>query len=126
MATENCLESITLVAAADLSGSQFRVATVNASGLAARAVATDVAMGIIQNKPAAGQAATVGYRGVSKAVYGGNVTAGARVTSDANGLVITAGVGDSALGLALVSGVANDIGSVLIGAAGVGPAAALS
>lgn len=126
MATENSVSSITLLAAADLSASQYRVAQVNASGQAALCGATGVAVGILQNKPASGRAATVAFHGVSKAIAGATVAAGARVTSDANSAVITATTGDSSLGVALTGGAAGDVISVLIGAPGMAANAALT
>jgi hypothetical protein len=45
--------------------------------------------GILQNTPASGQAADVGLLGVSKAVAGAAISAGALLQSDANGRVIT-------------------------------------
>lgn len=126
MATENRVFSITLLAAADLSNSQFRAVQVNSSGQVALAGATGIAAGILQNKPASGRAATFGYQGVSKLVLGGTVAAGARVTSDANSAGIAATTGDSVLGVALTGGVSGDVISVLIGAAGVCPLAAIT
>ncbi len=56
--------------------------------------------------------------GVEEVSYGGNVTRGDLVTSDANGAVVTAAPVAAAnariAGIAMVSGVAGDIGSVLI------------
>lgn len=127
MATDNRLISISVPASADLSASQFRFLQVNSSGQAALAGATGIAVGVLQNKPpAAGRPATMGYTGVSKVIAGGTVAAGARVTSDANSAAITATTGDSVAGLALTGGVSGDLISVLIGAAGVCPLAAIT
>ena len=56
--------------------------------------------------------------GVEEVSYGGNVTRGDLVTSDANGAVVTAapvaGTNARIAGIAMVSGVLGDIGSVLI------------
>ena len=75
MALEDRVVSLTLVAASDLSAAQFKVAAVDSNGKAALCNATGVAVGIIQNKPGSGQAATIAYHGRSKAVYGGTVAA---------------------------------------------------
>ncbi len=116
MSYEMCVEAISLPAAADLSAAQFKIITVNSSGQAALANATALTVGVLQNKPtAAGQPATVAYAGVSKVLAGGNITAGARVTADANGAGITATTaGDAVLGVALASAVAGDVVAVLI------------
>ena len=52
--------------------------------------AGDYAYGILQNKPAAGQAADVGIMGVTKAVCGGTIAAGDYLTPNASGQLITA------------------------------------
>ena len=58
---------ITLEAAADLSAKQFYAVKVDANGKAAVCAAvTDVPVGILQNKPTSGQAATIVSVGVSK------------------------------------------------------------
>lgn len=117
MAFDNSVQSITLPAAADFSAQQYRCITVNASGLAAVANATALVVGILQNDPgAAGHPATIAYAGASKAVAGAAIAAGARVTSDANGAVITAATaGDAVIGVALAAAAAaGDIIPVLI------------
>ena len=116
MAYDNQNQCVTLPAAADLSAQQFKAVTVNSSGQAAVANATALVTGILQNKPtAAGQAATVCYAGVSKVVAGGSITAGARVTADANGNAIAATTaGDAVFGVALTGAASGDVFPVLI------------
>lgn len=116
MAYENATVTITVPAAADLSTHQYKLVTVNSSGQVALGTATTLIVGALQNKPtAAGQAATVCWAGVSKVVAAGVITAGARVTSDANGLAIAATTaGDAVIGVALATAAANDIIPVLI------------
>lgn len=116
MAYENTPEMITVPAAADLSTHQYKLMTLNSSGQAALGNATNLIVGVLQNKPtAAGQAATLCWAGVSKVVAAGVITAGARVTSDANGLAIAATTaGDAVIGVALATSAANDIIPILI------------
>lgn len=76
-------------AATDLSGSQFRIVKGVAGGVALSG-AGERSFGILQNKPAAGQAGTVRVGGVSKVVAGGAVAQGAAITSDPTGRAITA------------------------------------
>lgn len=116
MAYDNKVQSISLPAAADLSAAQFKLVTVNASGQAALANTTALVVGVLQNKPtAAGQAATVAFAGVSKVLAAGNITAGARVTADANGNAIAATTaGDAVLGVALAGAASGDLFPVLI------------
>jgi hypothetical protein len=116
MAFDNFVQSVSLPAAADLSAAQFKLLTVNSSGNAALAGATSLVVGVLQNKPdAAGKAATVAYAGVSKVVAGGSITAGARVTADANGAAVAAAsAGDAVLGVALATASSGDLIPVLI------------
>jgi hypothetical protein len=107
--------TLSLVAAADLSAKQFCGVTVNSSGQAAVADTDDQIVGILQNKPGSGQAATVAYGGVSKAICGGSITAGARVTTNASGQIVAASTaGDSVVGIALQTGASGDVIAVLI------------
>ena len=107
--------SVSLVAAGDLSAKQFCAVSVNSAGRAAIADADDQVIGILQNNPAAGQAANVAYGGVSKAKLAGTVAAGARVTSNASGeIVAAASAGDSVIGVALTGGASGEIVSILV------------
>jgi len=74
-------------------------------------VSTDVASLINER-------ADVIIEGIADVIYGGAVTRGDLLTTDANGKAVTAapaaGVNNSVIGRALVSGVLNDIGQVII------------
>lgn len=52
--------------------------------------------------------------GIAEVVYGGTVTRGDPLTSDANGAAVKAATGNRIIGFAEVSGVAGDRGSVFI------------
>jgi hypothetical protein len=133
MATEGILTSIPgLVASGDLSASQFFFVTLNGSAQVAVAGANVSVIGILQDKPtAAGQGCNVGYLGKSKLKLGGTVTVNDKVASDASGkgvkataASVSAGTpeplaGSYAAAIALESGVANDVISVLIVHAGI-------
>lgn len=137
MATEQKVQTITLVAAADLSAKQYCHIKVDSNGKAAVAAAGEFAIGILQNNPGAGQAATVAYSGVSKVLAGGTVAAGATVKSDSNGKAADAMeantntsdaggvtdplVGSHVSGIALESAVAGDIFPVLLTLTGAVP-----
>jgi hypothetical protein len=74
--------------------------------------------GILQNKPAAGQAANVGISGVTKAMVGSAAsTRGHPQMVDATGAVTdwTAGSGYSQIGYAIESGVSTQIITMFIG-----------
>lgn len=87
--------------------------------IVAAAAATDSVLGVLGEIDAeSGDHVDVVLAGVAEVVYGGNVTRGALLTSDANGKAVAAapasGVNNRILGVALESGVSGDIGSVLI------------
>lgn len=112
--------TLSLTAAADLSAKQYFAVKVDSNGKAALAGAGEFTAGILQNKPASGQAADVAWGGISKAIAGGNITAGATVAADANGKLVDAAEavtsvsGDAQNNVALVA--SNVIGIALAGA----------
>lgn len=61
-----------------------------------------------------GEGCDVMRSNISPVVYGGNITRGQPLTSDADGKAIVASGGQRIIGFAEESGVLNDIGSVLI------------
>lgn len=141
MAYETAGTDITLIAAADQSTSQYRAIKVDTAEKGAVAGAGEFAIGVLQNKPAAGEAATVRVAGVTKMVAGAAVAAGARVAPDAAGKAKTAvaatvntsdaGAASDAvtashvLGIALEAAAADgDIISVLITHSGAAPTTA--
>jgi hypothetical protein len=116
MAYEQTLHTISALASADLSASQFCFVAVNSSGQLALPSAGGDAEGILQDKPnAAGLAGEVGILGVSKLVVGtGGVTAGDLLATDVNGKAVTATTGNKILGRALATGAAGVIIPALI------------
>lgn len=78
--------------------------------------ATDKFLGILQHTAAAAAVeVSIMLDGISPVVYGGAVTRGDPLTSDASGRAITATTdGQSIIGHAAISGVLNDIGFVKI------------
>jgi hypothetical protein len=79
--------TISLTAAADLSSSQYRFVTVDGDGKAALTADDGNPIGILQNDPTAGQAATVCISGVSKLYIGvtGALDSGSQLSSMAAG-----------------------------------------
>ncbi|MGB9886747.1 MAG: hypothetical protein ACPLRW_07115 [Moorellales bacterium] len=114
MAYEIPVEMMTRIAGADLSNSQYLAVKVNASGQVVLAGAGENAIGILQNKPANGQAAQIMVLGESKAVYGASVTAGQNLAADASGKLVPASGEAAVLAVALESGGANEIHTVLL------------
>lgn len=90
-------------------------------GVLQASAATDALIGVakpLDEAYASGDRLEVVRAGIAEVEYGGTVTRGDNLTSDANGKAITAAYGEQIIGRAEVSGVSGDIGSVMIGSAG--------
>lgn len=91
--------------------------TADNSVVQASAVA-DFAIGVADLAAAAAEHVTVVMGGIAIVEYGGSVTRGALLTADANGKAVTAapaaGTNNRIIGIAMVSGVSGDLGSVLL------------
>ena len=87
MANESNLVTIGwLLAGADLSSHQYGLVMLSGATWVKCSAITDQALGILQNKPTSGLAATVAVGGVSKCKLGASVTAGtSKIGPDANG-----------------------------------------
>lgn len=121
MAYEQPAIVITLEASADLSLKQYTfVKVTGGQTVGAVAAGSDIAIGVLQNKPAAaGRAATINTNGVSKCIAGAAITAGASVSFNASGQVIAATTGLRIVGIALqAAGAANDTIAVNLNFAG--------
>ncbi|MGE3467655.1 MAG: capsid cement protein [Pyrinomonadaceae bacterium] len=66
--------------------------------------AGESSIGVIQDEPAANEAANVMSLGISKVLAGGTITQGSKVKSDANGKAVAAAAGEESLGWALEGG----------------------
>jgi hypothetical protein len=83
------------------------------------AAPTDLLIGVSAELDAAsGGRVDVHLAGIAEVEYGGNVTRGQELTSDANGKAVAAapaeGVNNAVIGRAMLSGVEGDVGSVLL------------
>lgn len=81
------------------------------------AAGTDKIIGVLQNKPAVGQAALVRFLGTTKVIAGGTIAVGANVTSDGNGAAIATTTNkDRILGtyLGTASAASGDVIEVLL------------
>ena len=78
---QNGVETVTVVAGADLSGLQYKI--INLSGTLA--VSNVLSGGVLLNKPESGEHATLAYSGRMKAYAGGTVTKGAPLIMTASG-----------------------------------------
>ena len=123
MATENGILLESYEAAEDLSSDQFRI-VVLASGKVRRPDgATEVGLGVLQNAPAAGEAASVMLIGKSKIVFGETVAEKEWIkleyvgAADAGKGMDADTPGDLAIGICLVGGNQDDVGEILLSGA---------
>jgi hypothetical protein len=117
--------SFTLVAGEDLTASQFCAVDVEVStGQAVLPTEGGRAIGVVQNNPDDGEPATIVVTGVTKVLVGATgVVAGNNVTVDDDGTFIQASGTDLAIGVALKTNAAGELGTVLLlngGAPGTG------
>lgn len=122
MAIEQPVFNIGFVeAAADYSTTgQYLIVDVSADGVVTKAgTSGQAALGILQNKPKAGEASDVAVVGVSKLVAGtGNLAAGALFMAHTDGTGVTAtGTGKYALGMVLIGADAGELATVVLGTA---------
>tara|TARA_Y100000593_G_C4215404_1_gene288968 strand:- start:184 stop:558 length:375 start_codon:yes stop_codon:yes gene_type:complete len=94
---------ITLEAAADLSGKQYYFVAVDTNGKAALTGDDGNPIGVLQNKPTAGQAATICIDGVTKVYVGteSGLGAGYNVGCDSNSAAKVSDTGSFRLGVTL-------------------------
>lgn len=83
---------------------------------AVAAAAADLSIGVADSlgADAAGDPVDVIMGGIAEVILGGAVTRGQALTADASGKAVVAAAGNRTIGVAMQSGVADDIGSVLI------------
>lgn len=113
----------TLTSESDLSSSQYTFVMIGTADLSCKSPAdgNSEPLGVVTNKPAAAQAASVIHAGVTQVKCGGSITRGdlLKLTADTTGRVqaATPGSGDSftIVGRALQSGAANEIITALVG-----------
>ena len=99
-----------LVSASTFTGKQYFAAALDTAGKAALpSVAGQACFGIMQSAPIIGAVGPVRTKGNSKAVLGGTVTMGDRLTTDAAGKLITGHGADRVVAIARESGIALDI-----------------
>lgn len=113
----NTFARITLRAGEDLSTKQYHLVKVGNDGKVYLCGNNEVAVGVVENKPLQNEACAVNILGTTKAIAGGNITAGSKVISNSAGKVvalpITAGV-YNVFGIALDNGTEDAEIEVLI------------
>lgn len=93
------------VSTADQSANQFKFQKIDSNGQIVLAGTGDDAIGILQDKPKAGQPGSVcGVSDVSQIQCGGSFSAGASISSDSNGKAVAAVTGSAILGKAMTAG----------------------
>ncbi|MHA1859159.1 MAG: capsid cement protein [Candidatus Thorarchaeota archaeon] len=118
MATENNVIAIPLPVAADYSTTgQYLFMGINSSSQAVLIASQGAdAIGVLQDNPnTAGHVGRVAIHGMCKAKAGATITAGAKITSGADGRVETAASGDRELGWAVTGGADGEIITILLG-----------
>jgi len=103
----------TLKADADYRLKQFRFVKGTATGVAL-AGAGEAAVGVLKNLPNIGEQASVETYGVTQIIYGDTVTRGQNVMCDANAAAVPHTGTNNCNGMALESGVAGDLGTILL------------
>lgn len=117
MATELQVFDMSLDAAGDFytTSKQYYVMKVDSNGRAALAGAANAAsIGILQNKPKQYEAAEVRNLGISKAICGGAITCGNKVTGNTDSEIVEAASGERYIGIALETGEDSRIISILM------------
>ena len=93
---------------------QFLAVKIVGSRLVDLATTGDFIYGILQNKPAVGQAADVGIMGVTKAVAGGTIAAGDALSVNSSGQMVLASSTFARVGTALEAAVASTVFTMAI------------
>lgn len=122
MATENKILDVSFEAAEDLDEDQYRIVVLD-SGKVRRPnhATTDIGIGVLQNAPEEGEAATVRLIGISKIQFGETVAEGEwikheYVDADDAGKGMDADTAlDVAIGRCLVGGDEDELGEILLG-----------
>lgn len=113
MASYENMQTVSLMAGADLRTEQFGLLKIDSNGAVVLAGLGEDVDGVLVNEPASGRVAQVAINGIVKVKCGGTFAAGASLASNASGRAIVAGTGNMVFGKALEAGVAGRVISVL-------------
>ena len=117
MAFGNFNDPITFKAASNFADTQFHVVELTANADEVELTAAGEGIGVVQNHPQSGEAATVVVAGVTKFIAGGAVAIGQRLTAAATGFVsiVTSGaLPTKSIGRALLGASSGGIGTMLL------------
>lgn len=106
-AFENPIGVTSFPSSVDMSATPFRAVKLSSGSLAYAGVG-EVAVGLVQNKPALNATGTVMFCGISRGVASAAITQGAKVAPAASGKLRTAVSGDTPIGVALADAGAVD------------------
>ena len=112
MAFSNRLKSEAFVASVDLNTSQFHIVDLAATAGKVTIGAANGGFGILQNKPQAGEHATVAVEGMSKCIAGAAVAVGNYITSAASGyasVVVSNDAGVKVIGRAVTAAASGSV-----------------
>ena len=102
-------------AAADFSAGAGKAVKFDGSGnIILASSAGESVLGVLQANAANGAACRVVQGGYATGLYGGTITRGAKLTTTAAGLLLTAATGNHIVGIALESGVNGESKSILV------------
>jgi Uncharacterized conserved protein (DUF2190) len=117
MAIEQVIEGLQFapLAGANLTGKLHYLVKMSADFTVVLAAAgSDQVVGVIREENTSGNPVTVQFGGIGKAIAGGTIVAGNRLTSDGSGkLVATTTAADKVVGVALMGADSGDICSFL-------------
>jgi hypothetical protein len=123
MSTENKILDLSYEAAEDLSSDQYRIVVLDTGEVRRPNATSDIPLGVLQNAPAAGEAASVRLIGVSKIVFGETVAENEWIKLEYNdaadaGKGLDADVAlDLAIGRCLKGGAEDELGEILLSGA---------
>ena len=109
MAVTQSRDNRTIIAGADLSGSQFLFAKLDAAAEAVLCGDGEGTIGVIKVGTEAGRASTITHSGKVTVRCGGNVTLAGDVGIDADGKAVDAAVGDIIVGRAYEEGKVDEV-----------------
>jgi len=123
MATENGVLDLSYEAGEDLTSDQYKIVRVSSSKVYRPDASSDVPLGVLQNAPAIGEAASVRLIGVSKIVLGETVAENEWIkleyvsaTDAGKGMDADAAL-DLAIGRCLAGGDEDELGEILLSGA---------
>lgn len=110
---QECVNGFKTNSSYDTLGSQkyiFMIATAAGQANQATNATSSTLLGVLQNAPKVGEAATIAFKGLSKVVAGGAVSANAIITTNASGRAAAVASGQMAAGRLLeASGADGDV-----------------